>query len=154
MPGIGGRLAELGIELPNAPVPLASYVPVRVSSGVAFVSGQLPLARGELLRTGSVPEAVSVEEAAECARLCGVNALAAAAEALGSVERVRGVVRVGVFVACGPGFAAHPAVANGVSELFQAVFGEAGRHARAAVGCSSLPLGAPVEVEVMFEVAE
>ncbi|MEM7754820.1 MAG: RidA family protein [Planctomycetota bacterium] len=152
MTQIGDRLSALGISLPRAPAPVASYVPVRLESGLAVVSGQIPIVDGSLMHTGSVPEDVSVEEAAACARQCGINALAAANEALGSLDRVAGVVRVGVFVACGAGFTAHPTVANGASELFQEVFGEPGRHARAAVGCSSLPLAVPVEVEVTFAV--
>ena len=146
------RLAELGITLPAAPAPVASYVPARIEGSLAFVSGQIPLLDGKLMQTGSVPDQVSLDDAIACARQCGINALAAANEALGSLDRVAGVVRVGVFVACGAAFTDHPKVANGASELFQQVFGDAGRHARAAVGSSSLPLGVPVEVEVTFAV--
>ena len=148
------RLSELGIVLPAAPPPVASYVPVRIEGRSAVVSGQLPFEDGRLRATGAVPEAVSVEDATACARIAAISAIAAVREALGSLDRVAGVVRVGVFVQAGAGFGDHPKVANGASELFAAVFGEAGRHARAAVGCSSLPLDAPVEVEVLFALSE
>lgn len=148
------KLAELGISLPKAPAPVAAYIPVRVVSGLAYVSGQIPLAEGKLRYEGFVGQDVSLDDGIACARLCAINALAAVREAVGSLDRVAGVVRLGVFVACGAEFTDHAKVANGASELMQAVFGEAGRHARAAVGCSSLPLGAPVEVEATFLLAD
>jgi enamine deaminase RidA (YjgF/YER057c/UK114 family) len=151
---ISTRLAELGLELPKAPKPVASYIPARIESGVVYVSGQIPMRDGEPMALGSVPIEVSLEDAVLCARQCALNAVACAAEAAGSVDRLAGVIRVGCFVACGPGFAEHPQVANGASEILAEIFGEAGRHARAAVGCSSLPLGVPVEAEVMFRLAD
>ena len=146
------RLASLGISLPPAPKPVAAYIPCVRTGELLFVSGQIPLEGGTLIATGTVPGQVSVEEAARCARRCAINALAVAKAELGSLDRVRRVVRLGVFVASDPGFADQPKVANGASELMQQVFGESGRHARAAVGSVALPLGAPVEVEIIFEV--
>jgi enamine deaminase RidA (YjgF/YER057c/UK114 family) len=146
------RLAALGITLPDAPKPVASYVPVRVHGSQAFVSGQLPYGPGRTLaHTGVVPSQVDAETAKAGARQCAINALACLHEALGSIDRVRGVVKVGVFVASDPGFGGQPGIANGASDLLVEVFGEAGRHARAAVGVAALPLNAPVEVEFVFE---
>lgn len=147
------RLASLGIQLPEAPKPVASYVPVRVSGGHAFVSGQLPMENGALPATGTVPSQVSPDAAKAMAGRCAVNALACLAQALGSIDRVKGVVKVGVFVASDAGFGGQPAIANGASDLLVEVFGEPGRHARAAVGVPALPLNAPVEVEFVFEIA-
>lgn len=147
------RLRDLGIELPEAPRPVAAYVPWVRSGDLVFISGQIPLAGGTLTATGPVPSAVSAEDAQAAARQCGINALAVLRDALaGDLDRVRQIVRVGVFVCSDPGFSDQPAVANGASELFGDVFGEAGRHARAAVGSVGLPLGASVEVEVVAEV--
>ncbi|MFT5422413.1 MAG: enamine deaminase RidA (YjgF/YER057c/UK114 family) [Phycisphaerales bacterium] len=146
------RLQELGIELPEPTTPVAAYVPVAQTGSLCFVSGQIPIVEGALVAKGSVPSEVSEERAAECARICAINALAALQGHLGSLERIKRVVRVGVFVASDAGFGGQPKVANGASELLQEVFGEAGRHARAAVGCSALPLNVPVEVELIVEV--
>lgn len=146
-------LANLGIVLPTPAKPVASYVPTRQAGGLLYVSGQLPFDRGELMAKGIVPTQVPLERAQACARQAVINGLAAAKAALGSLDRVKGVVRVGVFVASDAGFTDHPKVANGASDLLVSVFGDAGKHARAAVGCSSLPLGAPVEVDFIFEVA-
>lgn len=146
------QLTALGITLPTPPSPVAAYVPSVRAGNLLFVSGQIPLKEGKLMAIGIVGTEVSMEDAAACARQCAINAIAVGAQAAGSIDRIRRVIRVGVFVACEPGFRQQPKVANGASELFQQVFGEAGRHARAAVGCSDLPLGAPVEVEVTFEV--
>ena len=149
MPDILRTLSELAITLPNAPPAVAAYIPVRIDGTTAYVSGQLPFVDGALPQTGLVGEDVGTEQAHGLARQCAINALAALHEHAGGLDNVAGIVRVGVFVACGPGFTDHPKVGNGASELFQQVFGEAGRHARAAVGCASLPLGAPVEVDVL-----
>jgi len=149
---VESRLRELGIELPPAPGAVASYVPVRVVGGMAFVSGQIPLVGGKPAAMGIVPTEVTPEAAKELARVCAINALAALKAAIGSLDRVRGVVRLGGFVASTPTFTGHPGVINGASDLILEVFGEAGRHARAAVGASSLPLGVPVEVEFVFEI--
>lgn len=148
------RLAELGIELPPAPVPVASYVPVRLVGGLAFVAGQIPIRDGAVSPAGPVGDAVTIEDAAEAARRCAIQALSALREALGSLDRVGGIVKVDVFVASAPGFTDQSKVANGASELLVEVFGDAGRHARAAVGVAELPLGAAVEVALLAEVAE
>lgn len=147
------RLAELGLQLPTPPKPVAAYIPCRRTGNLLFVSGQIPMWGGNLMAGGPVPSKVSVEKAQECARQCVLNGLAAAKMELGSLEKIKQVVRVGVFVCSDAGFTEQPKVANGASELLVAIFGEAGRHARAAVGSVALPLGAPVEVEFLFEVA-
>jgi enamine deaminase RidA (YjgF/YER057c/UK114 family) len=146
------RLAELGVELPPAPKPVASYVPVAGGGDVAFVAGQVPMEEGKPLATGRVGEDLSVEEAQSLARRCAPQALGALEEELGSLDRVRRVVKVTVWVACGEAFTDHPQVANGASDLLVEVFGEDGKHARAAVGAPSLPLGSPVEVEMVVQV--
>jgi enamine deaminase RidA (YjgF/YER057c/UK114 family) len=149
---IEARLAELGLTLPAAAVPVAAYVPTRRVGSLLWVSGQIPIVNGQLTAKGVVPSGVSLEAAQGAARQCVLNGLAAAKAALGRLDRVAGVVRVGVWVACEDGFVDQPKVANGASELLVAVFGEAGKHARAAVGANSLPLGVPVEVELLLEV--
>jgi enamine deaminase RidA (YjgF/YER057c/UK114 family) len=146
------RLAELGVELPAAPKPVASYIPVAEGGGVAYVAGQVPLEGGKPIATGRVGEDVSVEEAQVLARRCALQALAALKEQLGSLDRVQGVAKVTVFVASSESFTEHPQVANGASDFLVEVFGEAGKHARAAVGAPSLPLGVPVEVEMIVRV--
>ena len=143
------RLAELGLTLPEPPIALAAYVPAVVHGGLIWVSGQVPFRDGTLPRMGLVGRDISVEEAAEEARWCAINVLAQLKAAAGSLERIERMVKVTVFVASSPGFHAQPLVANGASELFQAVLGEAGRHARSAVGVAELPIGAPVEVEAV-----
>ncbi len=147
------RLAELGLELPAAPAPLASYVPVRVSGGQAFVAGQVPLEDGRVLSTGKLGADVSIEQGQEAAKRCALQALAALRTALGSLDRVRGIVRLDVFVASAPGFTDLPKVANGASDLLVEIFGEEGRHARATVGVAELPLGASVEVALVAQIA-
>lgn len=146
------RLIELGLVLPAAAAPVAAYIPTRRVGNLLYVSGQIPLRDGKLIATGRVPGAVSLELARECARQCALNGLAAARAAMGSLDRVVQVVRVGCFVACEDGFGEQPKVANAASEVLVEVFGEAGRHARAAVGTNALPLNVPVEVEFLFEV--
>jgi len=145
------RLAELGLALPTVVPPLAAYVPAVQSGAHVYVSGQLPMVDGKLIATGRVGAGVSPEHATELARQCALNALAAV-ESLVGLEKVVKVVKVTGFVASAEGFTGQPSVINGASELFGAVFGEAGRHARSAVGVAELPLGAPVEVEVIVEV--
>jgi enamine deaminase RidA (YjgF/YER057c/UK114 family) len=145
------KLAELGIELPSVAAPLAAYVPAVQSGSHVYVSGQLPFVDGVLAATGKVGADVSPEEGKAHARTCALNALAAV-HALVGIDAVVRVVKVGGFVAVAEGFTAVPAVVNGASELFGEVFADAGKHARAAVGVAELPLGAPVEVEVIFEV--
>ena len=148
--GAKERLVELGIELPPAPTPVASYVPVRVSGNLAFASGMVPLAEGLPIVTGRVGEDVSIEEGAQAARRCALQALAALDEAVG-LDRVQGIVKVTAFVVSADGFTDQPKVANGASDLFVEVFGESGKHARAAVSSPSLPLGVPVEIEAIAE---
>jgi enamine deaminase RidA (YjgF/YER057c/UK114 family) len=150
--GAEGRIAELGLELPPAPSPVASYVPVAVSGNLAFVSGQVPIADEKLLWTGKLGAELGEEAGALAARRCGLQALSALRAALGSLDRVRRIVKVSVFVASADGFTSQSKVANGASDLFVDIFGDAGRHARAAVGVRELPLGAPVEVELVAEI--
>lgn len=145
------RLAELGITLPAAPTPLAAYLPAVVSAGQVFTAGQLPSVDGQLLETGKVGAEVSLERAAELARVAVLNAVAAAASVVGGVDGIRRVVKLAVFVASDPAFTGQAQVANGASELLVAVFGERGRHARSAVGVAVLPLDSPVEVELVVE---
>jgi enamine deaminase RidA (YjgF/YER057c/UK114 family) len=149
---VRSRLAELGLELPAVVAPLAAYVPAVRSGSWVYTAGQLPLADGELLARGLVGAQVDEQTATACARLCALNALAAVAAEV-ELDRVQRVVKVVGFVASTPEFTGHPRVVNGASELLGAVFGDAGRHARSAVGVSSLPLGAPVEVEMILEVS-
>lgn len=146
------RLKELGIELPPVAAPVASYVPVVVSNGFAFVAGQVPLEEGKPLVAGRLGDEISVEDGTGLARRCGLQALAALRAELGTLDRIRRIAKVTVFVASAEKFTDQPKVANGASDLFVEVFGDAGRHARAAVGASALPLGAPVEVELIAEV--
>ncbi|GGS03463.1 putative endoribonuclease [Micromonospora fulviviridis] len=150
--GPHAKLAELGLTLPEVAAPLASYVPAVQSGQHVYVSGQLPLAEGKLLATGKVGNGVSAEQAKDLAQRCALNALAAI-DSLVGLEKVVKIVKLTGFVASAPGFTGQPGVVNGASELFGAVFGEAGRHARSAVGVAELPLDAPVEVEVIVEVA-
>ncbi len=147
------RLAALGLTLPTPPPAAGLYSPVVQSGALLFVSGQIPTRDGAVAGRGKVGAEVSIEEAAELARLCAINGLAQVRAHLGSLDRVVRAVRVGGFVASAPGFTDQPKVVNGASQLLLDVFGEAGRHARAAVGVAELPLGVPVEVEFLFEVA-
>ena len=146
------RLAELGLQLPAVTAPLAAYVPAIRTGDHVYVSGQLPMVDGKLLATGKVGREVAPEQAKELARRCALNALAAV-NALIDLARVVRVVKVVGFVASADGFTGQPGVVNGASELLGEVFGPAGQHARSAVGVSELPLGAPVEVEMIVEVA-
>ena len=150
MTGARSRLAELGMALPAVAAPAGSYVPARRTGSLVFTAGQVPFVDGTLAATGKVGAEVGVEEAARLAGTCVLNALAAV-DALVGIDAVLGVVKVVVFVASAPGFGGQPTVANGASALLQQVFGEAGRHARSAVGVAELPLGAPVEVERVGE---
>jgi enamine deaminase RidA (YjgF/YER057c/UK114 family) len=145
------RLAGLGLELPPVTPPVAAYVPAVQTGNHVYVSGQVPVVDGKLLASGKVGAEVNTDEAKELARRCALNALAAV-DALVGLDRVTRVVKVVGFVASASGFTGQPAVINGASELFGEVFGPAGQHARSAVGVAELPLGAPVEVEAIFEV--
>jgi enamine deaminase RidA (YjgF/YER057c/UK114 family) len=151
MTGPHAKLAELGLTLPEVVPPVAAYVPAVQSGQIVYVSGQLPIADGKLLATGKVGAGVSAEQAKDLARRCALNALAAI-DSLVGLENVVKVVKLTGFVASAAGFTGQPGVINGASDLFGAVFGEAGRHARSAVGVADLPLDAPVEVEVIVEV--
>jgi enamine deaminase RidA (YjgF/YER057c/UK114 family) len=146
------RLAQLGLEVPVVAAPVASYVPAVRTGSYVYTSGQLPLRDGDLMRTGKVGVEVSPEEAHECAQQCALNALAAVRAEVGELSTVTRVVKVVGFVASAAGFTAQPQVVNGASQLLGQVFGDAGQHARSAVGVAVLPLDAPVEVELIVEV--
>jgi len=153
---VHARLDELGIRLPAVVPPVAAYVPAVVHAGMVHTAGQLPFVEGALPATGKVGEGaglVPAGDAAEYARLAALNAIAAAADAAGGVDRLQRVVKVTGFVASDPSFTGQPAVVNGASLLLGEIFGDAGRHARSAVGVAVLPLDAPVEVEVVFALA-
>ena len=145
------RLAELGIALPPVIAPLAAYIPAVRTGNLVYTSGQLPLESGELSHTGKVGSEVSPEQAKAAARICALNALAAI-EALVGIDAVSRVVKLVGFVASAPGFTGQPGVVNGASEVLGEIFGDAGAHARSAVGVAELPLNAPVEVELIVEV--
>lgn len=146
------RLRELGIELPPVVPPVASYVPAVQTGSLVYTSGQLPIVDGKLLRAGKIGGEVSADEAADCARQCALNALAAVHDLVG-IDAVKRVVKVVGFVASHDGFTGQPVVVNGASDVLGEIFGDAGEHARSAVGVAELPLGAPVEVELIVEVA-
>jgi enamine deaminase RidA (YjgF/YER057c/UK114 family) len=148
------RLAALGLALPSVPAPLAAYVPAVRTGSYVYTAGQLPMVDGKLLMTGKVGAGVSVAEAAALARIAALNALAAVASVTGDLSAVVRVVKMTGFVASDPGFTTQPQVVNGASELLLEVFGEAGRHARSAVGTAVLPFDAPVEVELIVEVRD
>jgi enamine deaminase RidA (YjgF/YER057c/UK114 family) len=153
---VNDRLAQLGLELPPVPHPAGAYVPARVHGDLVYTAGQLPLVSGVLPATGKVGDGrglVSAADAYDYARLCALNAIAAAADAAGGIDRLSGVLKVTGFVSSVPEFTGQPGVINGASELLGDVFGEAGRHARSAVGVPVLPLDSPVEVEVVFTLA-
>lgn len=152
MSAVEDRLSELGLTVPEVAAPLAAYVPAVRTGNYIFTSGQLPLRDGQLLLTGKVGGEVSAEEAADCARQCGLNAIAAVKAEIGDLDKVKRIVKTVVFVASTPDFTGQPLVANGASELFGAAFGAAGQHARSAVGVPVLPLDAPVELELIVEV--
>lgn len=148
---VAAKLRELDLTLPEAPTPMASYVPVAVAGNLAFVSGQIARKDGHVIYRGKVGDSVSVEQGATCARECAMSALAAM-QAEGLLDRVVRVVKVTGFVASAPGFMDQPKVVNGASDFLLQVFGEAGKHARTSIGVASLPLGASVEVDFVFEV--
>ncbi len=155
MSTIEDRLAAEGITLPDAPAPAANYVPFVKTGNLVFISGQLPLAGGKCEFVGRLGEEVEIEDGVQAARLCAINLIANLKVACGGdLSKVTRVVRIGGFVAALSDFEQHPAVVNGASDLMASIFGEAGAHARAAVGVSSLPFGASVEVEGLFEVSE
>jgi len=150
---IEARLKDLGITLPRAAAPAANYVPWVISGHLLFVAGQLPMEAGQIAVTGTLGAGVSLEVGQRAARLCAVNIIAQAKAALGDLDRVARIVRLGGFVASANGFTDQPKVVNGASDLMVEVFGDTGRHARAAVGVNVLPLGAAVEIDAIIEFA-
>lgn len=150
---VEARLVDLGRPLPDVSAPVAAYVPAVRTGNLVLTSGQLPFAAGALMGTGRVGAEVSPEDAREMAAQCALNALAAVRSVVGDLDRIVRVVKVVGFVASAPGFTGQPGVVNGASELLVAAFGAAGAHARSAVGVAELPLGAPVEVELMVEIS-
>ncbi len=147
------RLAELGLVVPATSKPVASYIPAIAVGNLVYTSGQLPMIDGQLPATGKVGAEVDPDAARQLARTCVLNGLAAARTAIGSLDRITRVIKVVGFVASDPGFFGQPQVINGASELLSDIFGEAGVHARSAVGVAVLPLNAPVEIEFVFEFA-
>jgi enamine deaminase RidA (YjgF/YER057c/UK114 family) len=152
MSKVEDALAALGLEVPEVAKPVAVYIPAVRSGNHVFTSGQLPMRSGELMVTGKVGGEVSEEEAVACAQQCALNAIAAVKAEIGDLDQVKRIVKVVAFVASTPDFTGQPRVANGASELFGKAFGEAGIHARSAVGVPVLPLDSPVEVELIVEV--
>lgn len=153
MSAVADRLAELGLELPPVAKPVAAYVPAVVTGNLVFTAGQLPFVSGTLAATGKFGADLAADDGAALARICVLNALAAAESVIGSLDRVTRVVKVVAFVASTADFTGQPGVANGASELLGQIFGDAGQHARSAVGVPVLPLDAPVEVELVLEFA-
>jgi enamine deaminase RidA (YjgF/YER057c/UK114 family) len=145
------KLKELGITLSDAPKPLGSYIPCVQTGNLLFLSGILPLKGGKLIRAGKLGESVSIEEAQECARQCIINALSVLKSHLGSLDKIKRCVKLNGYVASAPDFTEQPKVLNAASDLLFEIFGEAGRHARAAVGVYVLPLNSPVEIDFIFE---
>lgn len=152
MGAVEDRLAEAGLSVPEVAKPVAVYVPAVRSGQHVYTSGQLPLAAGELLATGKVGGEVDADTAYACARQCALNAIAAVKAEVGDLDQVKRVVKVTAYVASVPDFTGQPAVANGASELLGTAFGDAGVHARAAVGVAALPMDAPVEVDIVVEI--
>ena len=150
---VADRLTELGLTLPAVAKPVAAYVPAVVTGNLAFTAGQLPMRDGALMATGKFGAELTVEQGAALAQQCALNALAAVESVIGSLDRVTRIVKVVAFVASTPDFTGQPAVANGASLILGEIFGDAGIHARSAVGAPSLPLDAPVEVELVVEFA-
>ena len=152
MYSINDRLLELGISIPSSPTPLAAYIPAKQSGILVFTAGQLPMVNGELISKGLLGQDVEIDEANKAARICTINALAAIKGVIGDLDRIKQIVRVVGYVASVPTFTQQPAVVNGASELLLEIFGEAGKHARSAVGMAVLPLNASVEIELTVEV--
>ncbi len=146
------KLKEMGITLPVAPKPLAAYVPAVLSDKYIYTSGQIPIVDGELRYKGKVGSELTEAQGYEAAKICAINCLSAVKELVGSLDNIERIVKVNGFVNSAPGFVSQPKVINGASELFSRVFGEAGRHARAAVGVNELPMNAAVEVEIIAKI--
>jgi enamine deaminase RidA (YjgF/YER057c/UK114 family) len=149
---IENRLSELGLVLPDTPTPVAAYIPAKQSGKLVFTAGQLPMVNGELISKGLLGQEVAIEDANKAARVCTLNALAAIKGVIGDLDRIKQIVRVVGYVASIPTFTQQPAVVNGASELLLEIFGDAGKHARSAVGMAVLPLNASVEIELTVEV--
>jgi enamine deaminase RidA (YjgF/YER057c/UK114 family) len=145
-------IIELGLMLPDAPKPVAAYIPAKQTENLVFTAGQLPMVNGELISKGLLGQDVEIEEANKAAKICTLNALAAIKGVIGDLDRIKQIVRVVGYVASVPTFTQQPAVVNGASELLIEIFGESGKHARSAVGMAVLPLNASVEIELMVEV--
>lgn len=150
---VNQRLQDLGIVLPEVAKPAGAYLPAVVSGNLVFTAGQIPLVDGKLVATGKVGKEITQEQAKDIARICALNAVAAVRGAIGDLDRVKRIVKVVGFVASTPDFTQQPFVLNGASELLQQIFGDDGIHARSAVGVAVLPLDAPVEVELVVEIA-
>ena len=143
---------ELGLKIPDAPKPVAAYIPAKQSGNLVFTAGQLPMVNGELISIGLLGQDVEIDEANKAARICTLNALAAIKGVIGDLDRIKQIVRVVGYVASIPTFTQQPAVVNGASELLLEIFGENGKHARSAVGMAVLPLNASVEIELTVEI--
>jgi enamine deaminase RidA (YjgF/YER057c/UK114 family) len=152
MGAIEDKIEKIGLKLPEIPKPVAAYIPAQQSGKLVFTAGQLPMVNGELISKGLLGQDVEVEEANKAARICTLNALAAIKGVIGDLDRIKQIVRVVGYVASIPTFTQQPAVVNGASELLLEIFGEAGKHARSAVGMAVLPLNASVEIELTIEV--
>lgn len=148
------KLRDMGIEVPEAAKPLAAYIPALRVGNLIYTAGQIPLVAGKLELTGKVGQDVTLEQAAELAKVCAINGLAAIKSVIGDLDQITRIVKVTGFVNSAPGFSQQPAVIDGASAFFGEVFGEAGKHARSAVGVSELPANAPVEIEFIVEIAE
>jgi len=154
MSTIQERIEKLGFSLPTAPTPVANYVACVIAGNELRTSGQIPMVDGNLVYKGSVPNAQSIDNAIEAAKICGLNTIAVASHALdGNLERIERVLQVRVYIASGPEFEGHSTIANGVSDLMVDIFGDAGRHSRVAMGSIGLPLGSTVEVETVFQIS-
>jgi enamine deaminase RidA (YjgF/YER057c/UK114 family) len=149
---IESRLKKIGLSLPDAPKPVAAYIPAKQTGNLVFTAGQLPMVNGELISKGLLGQDVEIDEANKAARICTLNALAAIKGAIGDLDRIKQIVRVVGYVASVPTFTQQPAVVNGASELLLEIFGENGKHARSAVGMAVLPLNASVEIELTVEI--
>ncbi len=152
MANIESRIKEIGFSLPEAPKPVAAYIPAKQTGKLVFTAGQLPMVNGELISKGLLGQDVEIDEANNAARICTLNALAAIKGVIGDLDRIKQIVRVVGYVASVPTFTQQPAVVNGASELLLEIFGENGKHARSAVGMAVLPLNASVEIELTVEV--
>jgi enamine deaminase RidA (YjgF/YER057c/UK114 family) len=149
---IDKKLEELGIIIPDAPKPLASYIPAARSGSMVFTAGQVPMVNGKLVSEGKVGSEVTLEDAVKAAEICAVNCLSVIKSEIGDLDRIKRIVKVTVFVSSADGFTQQPQVANGASDLLVKIFGDAGKHARSAVGVSGLPVNAPVEIEMIAEI--